>query len=87
MIQFKDVRIRDIAYFRQGDQLLIFAERDELLVLCADWAVVAEGRVRVVAEDINDIVAGVPRWGDGIPDPDQVAELMVVGEAVEHEAV
>tara|TARA_R110002060_G_scaffold14142_3_gene19834 strand:+ start:428 stop:544 length:117 start_codon:yes stop_codon:yes gene_type:complete len=38
--------------------------------LGADWAVVAERWVGVVAEDIDDIVAGVPGWSDGIPDPD-----------------
>lgn len=87
MVGLKDVWVRDGAHLREGDHLLVPAEDQEGLVLHAYGPVVASCGVRVVAENVDDVIAGVPRWGDGVPQPDQVAELVVLRKARVHELV
>lgn len=87
VVGLEDVWIRDGAYFGEGDHLLVLAQGDEGLVLHAYGAMVAYCGIGVVAKDVDDIVAWVPGWGDGVPQPDQVAELVVLRVARVHQLV
>lgn len=48
---------------------------------------VASRWIRVVAENIDYVIAGVPGCSYRVPDPDQVAQLVMVGKPVKHELV
>ena len=87
MVGLQDVWVGDGAHLREGDHLLVLAESEKGLVLHAYRSVVAGCGVGVVAEDVDDVVAGVPGWGDGVPQPNQVAEFVVLRKARVHEFV
>lgn len=48
---------------------------------------VANGRIAIIAQNIDDIRARIPGWRDRVPEPDQVAQTVVECEPVVHEAV
>lgn len=87
MIQLQYRWIRNISYFRQRHYLCIITQRDQILILSIYGTVVADGGVGIIAQDINDVSAGVPAWSYGVPEPDQIAQFVHFGVAVEHQVV
>ena len=73
MIELQDVRVWNGPNFRQCDNLLIVDKCNKLLPLNTDRSMVASGRIRVVTDDIHNIVSRIPSWVNAVPNPNEIA--------------
>ena len=77
LIRFQHLRFHDGADFCRSDDFGIIRKSQEIIVRRGNRTVVAL-RVSVRGHDIYDVVAWIPDRGDGVPDPDQIVEFVVV---------
>ena len=101
VVGLKKIRIGDLTDFRKGNELLVLTQIDELAVYATDGTVVTCcWWVRVVREDIDNVVSGIPAHhksdgtnkrfnapvgGNRVPVPNKVVKLMMVRKAIIHD--
>ena len=52
------------------------------MVLHRHGTMVADRWVRVVANDVDGSITGIPCWRNGVPNPNQVAQVVVDGQTL-----
>lgn len=83
LVGLDEVCVWDGSDLGGGNQLLVSSKGNEGVVLGGNWSVISwGGGVRIEGEDIDGVGSWVPIGSDRVPDPDQVVEVVVVGETL-----